>query len=129
MSGEWRYPHKAAILGKAPVVERATWQGFRSSRPVSVPRRSQPTARRSTSGSVAKLQAGRNPKRMAELGLTEYGIERFALAGNANDWIGRISELAELGASRLWLSTESGDLDRQIHYMKVFTEQVMPHFR
>src|SRR5213078_1839194 len=33
------------------------------------------------------LQAGRNPKRMAELGLTEYAVERFALAGNANDWI------------------------------------------
>ena len=75
------------------------------------------------------LQAGRNPKRMAELGLTEYGLERFALAGNAKDWIERIGVLAELGASRLWLSTESGDLDRQIHYMKVFTEEVMPHFR
>jgi 5,10-methylenetetrahydromethanopterin reductase len=73
------------------------------------------------------LQAGRNPKRMAELGLTEYGLERFALAGN--DWVDRIGELAELGASRLWLSTEAGDLDRQIHYMKVFTEQIMPHFR
>ena len=66
---------------------------------------------------------------MAELGLTEYGLDRFALAGTANDWIERIGELAELGASRLWLSTESGDLDRQIHYMTVFTEQVMPHFR
>jgi 5,10-methylenetetrahydromethanopterin reductase len=75
------------------------------------------------------LQAGRNPTRMAELGFTEYGLERFALAGNANDWIERIGELAEAGASRLWLSTESGDLDRQIHYMKVFTEQVMPHFQ
>ena len=73
------------------------------------------------------LQAGRNPKRMAELGLTEYGLERFALAGN--DWIDRIGELAELGASRLWLSTKAGDLERQIHYMKVFTEQIMPHFR
>ena len=66
---------------------------------------------------------------LAELGLSEYGLERFALAGNAKDWIERIGQLAELGASRLWLSTESGDLDRQIHYMKVFTEQVMPHFR
>jgi len=75
------------------------------------------------------LQAGRNPKRMAELGLTEYGLERFALAGNVNDWIERIGALADLGASRLWLSTEAGDLDRQIHYMKVFTEQIMPHFR
>jgi 5,10-methylenetetrahydromethanopterin reductase len=75
------------------------------------------------------LQAGRNPKRMAELGLTEYGLERFALAGNVDDWIERIGELAGSGASRLWLSTEAGDLDRQIHYMKVFTEQIMPHFR
>jgi len=75
------------------------------------------------------LQAGRNPKRMAELGLTEYGLERFALAGNVSDWIERIAELAGLGASRLWLSTEAGDLDRQIHYMKVFTEQILPHFR
>ena len=66
---------------------------------------------------------------MAELGLTEYGLERFALAGNANDWIERIGQLAELGGSRLWLSTEAGDLDRQIHYMKVFTEQIMPHFQ
>jgi 5,10-methylenetetrahydromethanopterin reductase len=75
------------------------------------------------------LQAGRNPKRMAELGLTQYGLDRFALAGNAKDWIERIGELAELGATRLWLSTESGDLDRQIHYMKLFTEEIMPHFR
>jgi alkanesulfonate monooxygenase SsuD/methylene tetrahydromethanopterin reductase-like flavin-dependent oxidoreductase (luciferase family) len=75
------------------------------------------------------LQAGRNPKRMAELGLTGYALERFALAGNVNDWIERIGELAELGASRLWLSTEAGDLERQIHYMKVFTEQILPHFR
>lgn len=75
------------------------------------------------------LQAGRNPKRMAELGLAEYALERFALAGNVSDWIDRIGKLAELGASRLWLSTETGDFDRRIHYMKVFTEQIMPHFR
>jgi 5,10-methylenetetrahydromethanopterin reductase len=75
------------------------------------------------------LQAGRNPKRMAELGLTEYALERFALAGNVKDWIERIGELGELGAARLWLSTESGELDRQIYYMKVFAEQIMPHFQ
>ena len=63
------------------------------------------------------------------MGLTEYGLERFALAGNVNDWIERIGELAELGTSRLWLSTEAGHLDRQIHYMKVFTEQILPQFR
>jgi hypothetical protein len=56
-------------------------------------------------------------------------LERFALAGNVNDWIERIGELAEAGATRLWLSTEAGDLDRQIHYMKAFTQEIMPHFR
>jgi 5,10-methylenetetrahydromethanopterin reductase len=75
------------------------------------------------------LQTGINPKRMAELGLTEYGMERFALAGNVRDWIERIDALAAAGASRLWLSTEYGDLDRQIHYMKVFTREIMPRFR
>jgi alkanesulfonate monooxygenase SsuD/methylene tetrahydromethanopterin reductase-like flavin-dependent oxidoreductase (luciferase family) len=75
------------------------------------------------------LQAGRNPKRMAELGLTGYGLERFALAGDVKNWIERIGELAEAGASRLWISTESGDLDRQIHYMKVFTQEILPHFQ
>lgn len=74
------------------------------------------------------LQGGRNPKRMVELGLAEYALRRFALAGNPSDWIERIGELAELGASRLWFTTESGDLDRQIHYMKVFIEQILPHF-
>lgn len=75
------------------------------------------------------LQAGRNPKRMAELGLTEYGLERFALAGNVKDWIERIEALAEAGATRLWFGTEAGDLDRQIHYMKVFASEIMPRFR
>lgn len=40
------------------------------------------------------LQAGRNPKRMTELGLTEYPLERFTLAMNVNDWIERIAELS-----------------------------------
>lgn len=75
------------------------------------------------------LQTGRNPKRMAELGLTEYGLERFALAGNTRDWIERIAALAEAGATRLWIGTEAGDLDRQIHYMKVFVDEILPRFR
>ena len=33
------------------------------------------------------LGSGRNPKRMQELGLTQYAIDRFALAGAPNDWI------------------------------------------
>src|SRR5207245_1887114 len=49
------------------------------------------------------LHEGQNPKRMEALGLTPYALERFALAGNARDWIERIEQVAALGASRLWI--------------------------
>ena len=75
------------------------------------------------------LEAGRNPKRMSELGLTDYALERYALAGDVADWIERIGSLAEVGADKIWFSTERGDLDRQIHYMRVFAEQIRPHFQ
>src|SRR2546425_4979835 len=44
------------------------------------------------------LHEGRNPKRMEALGLTNYALERFALAGNASDWVKRIELIAEAGA-------------------------------
>lgn len=74
------------------------------------------------------LDTGKNPKRMAELGLTDYALERYALAGSPADWIDRIGALAEAGATNIWFSTERGDLDRQIHYMKVFAEEIRPKF-
>lgn len=75
------------------------------------------------------LEAGRNPKRMAELGLTDYALERYALAGNVADWVERIGSLAEAGATNIWFSTERGDLDRQIHYMRLFINEILPNFR
>ena len=75
------------------------------------------------------LEAGRNPRRMAELGLTEYGLERYALAGDVADWIERIGVLAEAGATNLWFNTERGDLDRQIHYMRIFVDEILPNFQ
>lgn len=74
------------------------------------------------------LDAGRNPTRMAELGLTDYALERYALAGDVGDWIERIGTLAEAGADKIWFSTERGDLDRQIHYTKLFAEEIRPRF-
>src|SRR5258707_10353718 len=47
------------------------------------------------------LHEGRNPKRMEALGLTQYAIDRFALAGNASDWIKRIEQIAEAGARKI----------------------------
>lgn len=74
------------------------------------------------------LQAGKNPRRMADLGLAEYAIERFALAGTPRDWIARIEALAERGATRLWVSPSGRDLDSQLHYMRMLGEQVMARF-
>jgi 5,10-methylenetetrahydromethanopterin reductase len=74
------------------------------------------------------LGEGQNPKRMQELGLTDYAIKRWALAGNPSDWIKRIEELAEAGATQLWVSLGRGDFANQQHYMRIFGEQIMPHF-
>ncbi|HEX9822334.1 MAG TPA: methyltransferase domain-containing protein [Methylomirabilota bacterium] len=59
------------------------------------------------------VHGGENPRRMADLGLAEYAIDRFALAGTPRDWIARIEQLAERGATRLWVGV-SGDADSMI---------------
>jgi 5,10-methylenetetrahydromethanopterin reductase len=72
---------------------------------------------------------GTNPKRMEELGLTDYALKRFALAGDPESWIARIEEIANAGATRLWLNAEGGNLDRQLHYMRLLGERVLSRFR
>jgi 5,10-methylenetetrahydromethanopterin reductase len=74
------------------------------------------------------LQAGRNPQRMEELGLTDYAIRRFALAGNPGDWISHIEEVALAGATQLWISPGGGRLERQLHYMEMLGKEIMSHF-
>jgi 5,10-methylenetetrahydromethanopterin reductase len=74
------------------------------------------------------VHEGRNPKRMDELGLTDYAIRRFALAGNVGDWIARIEELASAGATKLWVGPVGGRLDSQLHYMRIMGEQIMSRF-
>jgi 5,10-methylenetetrahydromethanopterin reductase len=74
------------------------------------------------------LGTGKNPKRMEELGLTDYALKRWALAGSPSDWIKRIEEVAAAGATKLWVSLGRGDFDRQFHGMRLFGEQVLPHF-
>jgi 5,10-methylenetetrahydromethanopterin reductase len=75
------------------------------------------------------LHGGENPKRMEAMGLTAYALDRWALAGNPSDWIKRIEALAEAGATKLWIGSGGGDLDRQTHYMRMFGEQILPHFQ
>jgi 5,10-methylenetetrahydromethanopterin reductase len=74
------------------------------------------------------LGTGKNPKRMEELGLTDYALKRWALAGNPSDWIERIEGVAAAGATKLWVSIGRGDFDRQFHDMRLFGEQILPHF-
>jgi 5,10-methylenetetrahydromethanopterin reductase len=74
------------------------------------------------------LHEGRNPKRMDALGLTQYAIDRFALAGNARDWIERIEQIAEAGARKIWVSLRATDMDTQHHYMKILGGEIMARF-
>jgi 5,10-methylenetetrahydromethanopterin reductase len=74
------------------------------------------------------LQEGRNPKWMDQLGLTQYALERFALAGNAHDWIARIEQIAQAGARKIWVSLRADSVDRQAHYMRILGEQIMARF-
>src|SRR5258708_7660682 len=74
------------------------------------------------------LHEGRNPRRMEELGLTDYALERFALAGDPHDWIERIERVAEAGARKLWVGLRAGDMDSQLHYMRILGEKIMAHF-
>lgn len=74
------------------------------------------------------VSEGANPRRMDELGLTDYALRRFALAGNPEAWIARIEEIASAGATKLWLNAEGGSLDRQFHYMRMLGEKIMSRF-
>jgi 5,10-methylenetetrahydromethanopterin reductase len=74
------------------------------------------------------LHEGQNPKRMEALGLTQYALDRFALAGNAADWIARIEQLAAAGATRLWLTVSGRGLGEQEKYLRILGEQIMRRF-
>jgi 5,10-methylenetetrahydromethanopterin reductase len=74
------------------------------------------------------LRAGRNPRRMADLGLADYAVGRWALAGAPRDWIARIEALAERGATKLWVGVNGADLDAQIRCLRTMGEQVMSRF-
>jgi 5,10-methylenetetrahydromethanopterin reductase len=74
------------------------------------------------------LAGGHNPKRMDDLGLTDYALKRFALAGDARDWISRIEEIAAAGATKLWVGLGAGSLDDQTRCMRMLGEKIMARF-
>jgi hypothetical protein len=71
---------------------------------------------------------GQNPKQMDALGLTPYAMERFALAGNARDWIARIEQIASAGARKIWVGVSGNGLDNQKRYLKILGGEIMARF-
>jgi 5,10-methylenetetrahydromethanopterin reductase len=74
------------------------------------------------------LHGGRNPKRMDALGLTDYALRRWALAGTPKDWIARIEEIAAAGATKIWVGLGGHDLDRQLADLEMLGEEIMARF-
>jgi 5,10-methylenetetrahydromethanopterin reductase len=74
------------------------------------------------------LHEGQNPRRMEALGLTQYALDRWALAGSAADWIARIEQVAAAGATRLWVTASGRGFEEQARYLRVLGEQIMKRF-
>jgi 5,10-methylenetetrahydromethanopterin reductase len=55
------------------------------------------------------VKTGKNAKLVEELGLTDYFLERFAVAGSPADIVARIDALSRLGLKNLWLSSPGDD--------------------
>jgi 5,10-methylenetetrahydromethanopterin reductase len=54
-------------------------------------------------------KTGKNARLIDELGLTDYLLERFAVAGTPSDIVERIRNLSRLGLNNLWLSSPGDD--------------------
>jgi 5,10-methylenetetrahydromethanopterin reductase len=68
------------------------------------------------------VKTGKNAKLVEELGLTEYFLERFAVAGSPADIVQRFHALSRLGLRNLWLSSP-GDEPKALDLMG---QQVLP---
>ncbi len=63
---------------------------------------------------------------IAELGLTDYLSNRFAVAGTPADCIRKLERAVEAGARQFWMSVH---FDDKIRFMRDWAEKVMPAFR
>jgi 5,10-methylenetetrahydromethanopterin reductase len=55
------------------------------------------------------VKTGKNAQLVNQLGLTEYFLDRFAVAGTPSDIVERVRSLARLGLKNLWLSSPGDD--------------------
>lgn len=63
---------------------------------------------------------------IAELGLTNYLAERFAVAGTPADCIGKLERAIEAGARQFWMSVH---FDDKIRFMRDWAKKIIPAFR
>lgn len=72
--------------------------------------------------------AGANEQLMDRLGLTEFALDRWGMAGDTKDWIDRIATLRNSGIRRMWLANR-GSLTQLRATLRNFGEQVLPRIR
>jgi 5,10-methylenetetrahydromethanopterin reductase len=68
-------------------------------------------------------KTGKNAQLIDELGLTEYLLDRFAVAGTPADIVQRIRSLARLGLNNFWLSSPGDDPAS----LDLMGKEVLPH--
>jgi hypothetical protein len=56
------------------------------------------------------------------------GVSLWPATRATGYWIARIEEIADAGATKIWVSPSGGDLDSQLHYMRILGEQIMARF-
>jgi 5,10-methylenetetrahydromethanopterin reductase len=71
-------------------------------------------------------QSEDNANLVDRLGLRDYVIERFGIAGDPDEVTQRIRTLHERGIDNFWMSVHAGDKGRVVRLMR---DHVMPHFR
>lgn len=70
-------------------------------------------------------QSADNAELVDRLGLRDYIIERFGIAGNPDEVADRIRTLHERGIDNFWMSMHAGDKGRVVRLMR---DHVMPQF-
>jgi len=71
---------------------------------------------------------GTNELLMERLGLGDFAMDRWGMAGNPADWIDRISALASAGIQRMWLANR-GSLPQLEQALRLFGDEVLPSVR
>lgn len=71
-------------------------------------------------------QSADNAELVDRLGLRDYIIERFGIAGDPDEVTARIRVLNERGIDNFWMSMHAADKGRVVRLMR---DHVLPHFR